>query len=503
MELFYRIFRGVGKDIHKPKEPKIQLRGPFDWIDYYVLYLLGWFRFYILTALDWLDTEVFFKGRRVRTNKGRVRSFAERRITRFFEKHSIDYEYEKTLTLDGIKTHPDFYLPKYGVYVEFWGLVRVDSKYSGVMIGKKRLYEKHKIPVISLYPKHFRNLEDVFPELLRMITGKEFPSPAEKEKGGVHETGGKVGVVGFSKNWSRFLKGRKTMRTIAAIVILAVVGVVGGFWLLGGHVSQWMRDAKTAVDQASSDSHIIGMHERNLSEAERKLKKVYVDVYQAKIKASEIEGTLNVQKENLNKEEKIFKRANELLVSFKPGSKIRIGPASFTWEEVNEDVLRRVGLCKILRGKIAANEQMLLKLRKAYDDGMEMIRQMKDELMKEQIRFEADKIDLVVLRELDEINAVVGKVYSHTDIRIGPGDAKKEFDRRLNEARAKAEFDEKIGPKTGVVTTWNVEVGIPSENAVDAIKDYFETAPSEQKTSEEQKAPVGEALENLPEKKDI
>lgn len=160
--LYDRIFSGAGRDIRKPEQSS-KILGLFDWLDYYVL-----------TFLDWFDTKVFFKGRRVRTRKGRVRSFAERRITRYFDKLGIEYVYEKELVLDGKKIHPDFYLPKFNVYVEFWGMV-YDPKYRNIMAAKMRLYAKHKIPVISLDERCFRDLETIFPKLFKKVTGKEFP----------------------------------------------------------------------------------------------------------------------------------------------------------------------------------------------------------------------------------------------------------------------------------------------------------------------------------------
>ena len=286
------------------------------------------------------------------------------------------------------------------------------------------------------------------------------------------------------------------MRTLITLVVVAVVGI-GGYWIFGGHVSQWMRDAKGSVNQMSSDGHLIGMNEEALSQANEELKKLYVPIYEVNVKAAKLEAALKVQNENLAKEEKIFQRAKELLEKSKPGSKVVIGQVSYAWEDVNEDVLKRVGNCKVLRGTIAANEQSLSKLRKAYEDGMEMIRQKKDELSRKKIEFEAEKAELAALRAQAEINEVVGRVYSAGDIKTELGEARKAFDDRLNHLRANAEFDQSIGLSSGGVATWNAEIGIPQENAVDAINGYFDS-----KTPKEAPKPnVGEAVENLPEKK--
>lgn len=285
------------------------------------------------------------------------------------------------------------------------------------------------------------------------------------------------------------------MRTLVVLAVLAGVGI-GGYCFLGGHVSQWMRDAKGTINQMSSDGHQIGRYEEALSQAEKELKKLYVPIYEVNVKVAKLEAALKVQNENLAKEEKIFHRAKELLEKSKPGSKIVIGPVSYAWEDVNEDVLKRVGNCKVLRSTIAANEQSLSKLRKAYEDGMEMIRQKKDDLRRKKIEFEAEKAELAALRAQAEINEVVGRVYSAGDIKTELGEARKAFDDRLNQLRANAEFDQKIGLASGVVATWNAEIGIPQENAVDAINAYFDT--NAQK--EAPKPSVEEAIEGLPEK---
>lgn len=290
------------------------------------------------------------------------------------------------------------------------------------------------------------------------------------------------------------------MRTLVVLAVVVVAGI-GGYCIFGGHISQWMRDAKGSVNQMSSDSHLIGMNEEALSQANEELKKLYIPIYQVNVEVAKLESALKVQRESLAKEEKIFKRAQELLEKSKAGSNVRIGQTSYAWEDVNEDVLKRIGNCKVLRGTIIANEQSLTKLRKAYDDGMEMIRQKKDELRHKKIEFESEKAELAALRAQAEVNEVIGKVYSAGDIKTELGEARKAFDDRLNQLRANAEFDQKIGISSGVVATWNAEIGIPQESAVDAIKTYFETSAPQGEAKPAQKS-VGEALEeSAPEKK--
>ena len=55
-----------------------------------------------------------------------VKSIGERRIADYFEKNNINYVYEKEakgkflLFFDYKISSPDFYLPDYDVYVEYW-----------------------------------------------------------------------------------------------------------------------------------------------------------------------------------------------------------------------------------------------------------------------------------------------------------------------------------------------------------------------------------------------
>jgi hypothetical protein len=67
------------------------------------------------------------------TAKGEeVRSIAEKSIADYFEKTNINYFYEQkpVFSFDFKKfriSFPDFYLPDYDVYIEYWGLVNADD----------------------------------------------------------------------------------------------------------------------------------------------------------------------------------------------------------------------------------------------------------------------------------------------------------------------------------------------------------------------------------------
>lgn len=152
---------GSGKDILKPKK-----NGRSIWI------FLDWLDFFFFSFADRLDSKVFFRGRNVKTASGRVRSRGERKIVAFFQRHEVQFRYEPSLVLGKKELHPDFFLPEHNVYVEFWGMAYDNPRYRAIMKLKKGLYQKHHIPVVSLFPRHLRNLEKYFPNLLEKITGR-------------------------------------------------------------------------------------------------------------------------------------------------------------------------------------------------------------------------------------------------------------------------------------------------------------------------------------------
>lgn len=110
-----------------------------------------------------LEYYEYMRNRRYTTlNNERVKSIAERDIANFFFTHNIDYEYEKEA--DWIKNnkqvyHPDFYLPKYDIYVENWGLDKNDKVpewFSGKNPSEE--YLKNKEWKINQFDKYKKKL---------------------------------------------------------------------------------------------------------------------------------------------------------------------------------------------------------------------------------------------------------------------------------------------------------------------------------------------------------
>jgi len=100
------------------------------------------------------------------TNKGEtVKSGAEKILADFFNKNNINYQYEKECFNDNLIeqkiSNPDFYLPKYDVYVEYWGMIN-DEEYHRNMKWKMKQYHENNIKFISIYPHDLKDIERNF-----------------------------------------------------------------------------------------------------------------------------------------------------------------------------------------------------------------------------------------------------------------------------------------------------------------------------------------------------
>ena len=77
-------------------------------------------------------------------------------------------------------SRPDFYLPDYGIYVEYWGMLgvedsRVRSRYEQSMKWKMAKYHQNNIKFISIYPNNLGNLDWVFRAKFREVAGYDLP----------------------------------------------------------------------------------------------------------------------------------------------------------------------------------------------------------------------------------------------------------------------------------------------------------------------------------------
>jgi hypothetical protein len=109
-----------------------------------------------------------------------VRSKSEQRIADYFTSNGIRYVYEQGAQTDALIfkrtfAHPDFYLPDYKVYVEYWGLVSASKEYRRIMKWKMKQYRQNKIMFISIYPDNLQNLDWIFRTKFREVVGFDLP----------------------------------------------------------------------------------------------------------------------------------------------------------------------------------------------------------------------------------------------------------------------------------------------------------------------------------------
>jgi hypothetical protein len=80
-----------------------------------------------------------------------VQSDGERLVCEALAAEGIGYRYdERFRILDGYAIRPDFYLPEFDVYIEYWGMETADYKIG--MLKKQQLYQQQGKKLISLYP---------------------------------------------------------------------------------------------------------------------------------------------------------------------------------------------------------------------------------------------------------------------------------------------------------------------------------------------------------------
>ena len=80
-----------------------------------------------------------------------VQSDGERLICEILAAEQIRYRYdERFRILDGYAIRPDFYLPEFDIYIEYWGMDTADYKIG--MLKKQQLYQQQGKRLISLYP---------------------------------------------------------------------------------------------------------------------------------------------------------------------------------------------------------------------------------------------------------------------------------------------------------------------------------------------------------------
>ena len=94
-----------------------------------------------------------------------VQSEGERRIAEWLAAHNIAYRYdERFRILEGYAIRPDFYLPEYDLYIEYWGMDTTDYKIG--MLKKQKLYQQEGKRLISLFREDKPRIEALLEEKL-------------------------------------------------------------------------------------------------------------------------------------------------------------------------------------------------------------------------------------------------------------------------------------------------------------------------------------------------
>jgi len=141
----------------------------------------------VVSIMNFFDG--FSKRRIIRTSanhKNYDGGGGERLIAEFFEKRKIIFELHPKLkvpkTVLGfidvpfrrIILTPDFFLPEYDIYVEFWGMIDNEKYKENIFKPKMKIYKSNLIDMISLYPRNLENLErDFHQKLLEIVRDRE------------------------------------------------------------------------------------------------------------------------------------------------------------------------------------------------------------------------------------------------------------------------------------------------------------------------------------------
>ena len=123
-----------------------------------------------------------------------VQSDGERQIAEWLNAHQIAYRYDNRFRIiKGYAIRPDFYLPEYDLYIEYWGMDTLD--YQIGMLEKKKLYQQASKKLISLYRNEKQRLPELLSEYLSRYmrlppSRSAMPSPCQHLTPSVSETQG-------------------------------------------------------------------------------------------------------------------------------------------------------------------------------------------------------------------------------------------------------------------------------------------------------------------------
>ena len=119
-----------------------------------------------------------FAAQHMTQNGELVKSGGERMIADYLCRNDIRYEYERPVKAAFSNrriSRPDFYLPDYDVYIEYWGMVNSEDdgtrqEYIKGMEWKMTKYRENHIKFISIYPEDLKSLDSILRKRLDEAT---------------------------------------------------------------------------------------------------------------------------------------------------------------------------------------------------------------------------------------------------------------------------------------------------------------------------------------------
>jgi len=128
------------------------------------------------------------------SERPQFKSEGERRIAYFLDNNSIRYQYESGLLVNAAEEkpriwYPDFYLPEFGSYIEYYGLAGRKNYDRGIKT-KGQIYSKMGLNVIPVYPWMFaENWQDYIMKELKRSTIRKYRNLKAKPYWSKQKTG--------------------------------------------------------------------------------------------------------------------------------------------------------------------------------------------------------------------------------------------------------------------------------------------------------------------------